>query len=56
MGSNQGNPSDKKDWIRIKVCFGSGFNFEAEGREQAVVDAYTRALEALVAVTPKATS
>lgn len=42
--------------LKIRVSFGVHFSFEADGREDAVKDAYQRALEALVSVTPKSHS
>lgn len=38
---------------KVRVSFGMHFTFEAEGRESVVMQAYQRALEALVDVQPK---
>jgi hypothetical protein len=38
---------------KVRVSFGMAFSFEAEGREAIVLDAYQRALDAFLAVTPK---
>lgn len=38
---------------KIRVSFGASFSFEFEGRESIGMDAYRRALSALIAVTTK---